>query len=110
MLNVHLYLVQRISAAIMAPLVFIHLGTMIYTIQGGISADEILARTQGSIIWGLFYGLFVLAVSVHAAIGLRVIVFEWLKIQGKALEVLTYAVGILLTGFGFRAVYGVIGS
>ena len=47
---------------------------MIYAIQGGLSAAEILGRTQGSIAWALFYGTFVVAVSVHASIGLRVIV------------------------------------
>ncbi|MCP4388728.1 MAG: succinate dehydrogenase, partial [Gammaproteobacteria bacterium] len=47
MVELRLYLAQRISAAIMAPLVLVHLGVMIYAIQGGLSADEILARTRG---------------------------------------------------------------
>ena len=62
-MDVRLYLAQRISAMIMAPLVFVHLGMMIYAIQGGLSAGEILGRTQGSVFWGLFYGLFVVAAS-----------------------------------------------
>jgi succinate dehydrogenase hydrophobic anchor subunit len=40
MLEIRLYLAQRISAAIMAPLVLLHLGLMIYAIQGGLDASE----------------------------------------------------------------------
>ena len=49
MLTVRLYMLQRITALLMAPLVLGHLAMMIYAIQGGISAAEILGRTQGSI-------------------------------------------------------------
>ena len=63
MLNLHLYMLQRITALIMAPLVLGHLAVMIYAIQGGLTVAEILGRTQGSWFWFLFYGLFVLAVS-----------------------------------------------
>lgn len=108
MLNVHLYLAQRISAMIMAPLVLGHLAVMIYAVQGGLTAGEILGRTQGSWLWGGFYGLFVLAVSVHAAIGLRVIVHEWLGVAGAWLNALTIAIGLLLLGLGLRAVYAVV--
>ncbi len=79
MLELRLYAAQRISAAIMAPLVMLHLGVMIYAIQGGLDAAEILSRTRGSLFWGATYGLFVLAVAVHAAIGLRNILCEWLR-------------------------------
>ena len=61
MLDVRLYLAQRISALIMVPLVLGHLAVMIYAIQGGLSAAEILGRTKGSFFWFAFYGLFVLA-------------------------------------------------
>ena len=47
-----LYLAQRISAAILAPLVLMHLGLMVYAIQGGLDAGEILGRTRGSLFWG----------------------------------------------------------
>ncbi len=52
MIELRLYLAQRTTAAIMAPLVLLHLGVMIYAIQGGLSADEILERTRGSLFWG----------------------------------------------------------
>lgn len=100
MLDVRLYFLQRLSAILMAPLVITHLAVMIYAVQGGISAGEILSRTQGSFLWAAFYGLFVLAVATHAAIGLRVIVFEMTGLRGLRLDVLSWLVfaGLLLTG------------
>jgi len=107
MLTVRLYMLQRITALLMAPLVLGHLAVMIYAVQGGLSAAEILGRTQGSIAWLLFYGGFVIAVSVHAAIGLRVIVHETLGLKGTLLEVITWAVAAGLLGLGLRAVMAV---
>ncbi len=107
MLNLKLYVLQRITALIMAPLVLVHIVLMIYAVQGGLSAAEILGRTQGSLLWTLFYGSFVLAVSIHAAIGLRVIVFETLKIKDTALSLFTWITALALLYMGGRAVYAV---
>lgn len=103
-----LYMIQRLSALILAPLVLGHLAVMIYAVQGGLTAAEILGRTQGSTIWAVFYGLFVLAVSVHAAIGLRVNFSEVLGLGGFVLNLLSLLVFALLLGMGARAVYAVI--
>jgi fumarate reductase subunit C len=108
MLGVHLYLAQRVTALIMAPLVIGHLAVMIYAVQGGLSAAEILGRTQGSWWWGLFYGLFVLAVSIHASIGLRVVVHETLGLRGQVLNLFTLAVAAGLLWLGGRAIYAVV--
>lgn len=108
MLNLKLYMAQRLSALIMAPLVLGHIAVMIYAVRGGLTADEILSRTQGSIWWALFYGTFVGAVAVHAAIGLRVVVFESTGLKGGGLTAFTWAVFLLLAGLGFRAVYAVV--
>ena len=107
MLNVHLFMLQRITALIMAPLVLLHIVVMIYAVQGGLSAVEILARTQGSTIWMLFYGTFAVAASIHAAIGLRVIAHELLGVKGHWLNDLAWVVFIGLGSFGLRAVYAV---
>ena len=107
MLNVRLYMLQRITALLMAPLVLGHLAGMIYAIQGGLSAAEILGRTQGSVLWFLFYGGFVLAAAIHGAIGLRVIAHEWAGLKGAALEVFMWAVGLGLLALGGRAVWAV---
>ena len=105
-----LYLAQRISAMILAPLVLVHLAVIVYAIQGGLDASEILSRTRGSVIWGTFYGLFVVAVSVHAAIGLRTIGQEWLRLKGRALDTFTLSIGIALLLLGMRAVYAVVAA
>ncbi|MCY3983709.1 MAG: succinate dehydrogenase [Roseovarius sp.] len=107
MQSVHLYLAQRICAMIMAPLVFIHLGVIIYAIQGGLSAEEILGRTRGSVFWMLFYGLFVAAASLHAAIGLRVIAQETLRLRGMIAGILAWGVFAVFFFMGARAVTAV---
>lgn len=107
MLNLRLYMLQRITALLMAPLVLGHLAVMIYAIQGGLSAAEILGRTQGSVLWFLFYGTFVVAVAIHGAIGLRAIVHEWGSLKGVVLDVFMWVVGLSLFTLGARAVWAV---
>lgn len=107
MVTLRLYMLQRVTALIMAPLTLGHIGVMIYAVQGGLTAGEILARTQGSIGWFAFYGLFVVAVAVHAAIGLRTILFEWARLDGRGLDIVAWGVFLLLLGLGMRAVIGV---
>ncbi len=104
MLDLRLYMLQRLSALVMAPLVLGHIAVMVYAIQGGLSTAEILGRTQGSLMWFLFYGVFVVAVSVHAAIGLRVIAHEWLRLRGPSLAVLTWGICAVLLALGLSAV------
>ena len=105
MLTLRLYMLQRITALLMVPLVLTHLAVMIYAIQGGLSAAEILGRTQGSLVWFLFYGSFVFCVAVHGAIGLRTIVHEWLGVSGTFLEIIMWAAGLGLLTFGALAVW-----
>lgn len=107
MLNLRLYMLQRITALLMAPLVVGHLAVMIYAIQGGLTAAEILGRTQGSVLWFLFYGTFVVAVAIHGAIGLRTIAFEWGGLKGTALTAFMWIIGLGLFALGARAVWAV---
>lgn len=107
MLDTRLYLLQRITALLMAPLVLGHLALMIYAIQGGLSAEEILGRTKGSVSWFLFYGTFVLAVAIHGAIGLRTLLFEWFGLTGQALTAMMWLIGLALLLLGAQAVWGV---
>ena len=46
MLELRLYMAQRITALIMAPLVIGHIAVMIYAVQGGLSAGEILGAPR----------------------------------------------------------------
>ncbi len=107
MLDLRLYMAQRITALLMAPLVVGHLAVMIYAIQGGLTTAEILGRTQGSFVWFLFYGTFVAAVSIHGAIGLRTIAYEWGGLKGSRLNVFMWLVGLGLFITGARAVWAV---
>jgi fumarate reductase subunit C len=107
MLNLRLYMLQRITALLMAPLVLGHLAVMIYAVQGGLSAAEILCRTQGSVLWFLFYGLFVVAVAIHGAIGLRTVAHEWGGLKGAALDSFMWLTGAVLFALGARAVWAV---
>ena len=103
----HLYMAQRLSALVMAPFVLVHIGVMIYAIQGGLTAAEILGRTQGSVFWFLFYGMFVIAVSVHASIGLRTILGEWAGLRGGLRDGLSAVIGLGLVLLGAQAVWAV---
>jgi len=107
MLEFRLYMAQRITALLMAPLVIGHIALMIYAVQGGLSAEEILNRTQGSVVWFLYYGFFVLAVSIHGAIGLRTVLHEWGGVNGSLLNVAAVVIGSGLFMLGSRAVWAV---
>lgn len=107
-MNVRLYILQRVTAAIMAPLVLVHLAVIYYATSHSLSAADILGRTRGSLVWGLVYSLFVLAVAIHAAIGVRVIASEWTALRGRSLDVLMWCVGLLLLALGLRAVTAVV--
>lgn len=102
-----LWVAQRASAAVLALCVTVHLVTMIYAIRGGLSATEILSRTQGSVGWLAFYSIFVLTVSVHAPIGLRSVLLEWLGWRGASRDVFLAGLAVVLAGLGMRAVIGV---
>ena len=104
-----LFGLQRLTAMVLAPLVLVHLGLVLVAIRGGLTAGEILARTQGSVGWALFYGLFVVAVAIHAPIGVRNVLREWTGVGPRAVDLLVLAFGGLLLVVGLRAVWAVVG-
>ena len=62
-MNLSLYLWQRGTAALMAPMVIVHLVVIFYAARHGLTAADILGRVRGSLGWGSFYALFVAAAS-----------------------------------------------
>ena len=102
-----LWIAQRATAGVLALCVAVHLVTMIVAVRGGLSAADILGRTRGNVAWAAFYGTFVLAVAVHAPIGLRSIAAEWLQWRGRAANVVFVVVGASLLALGLRAVAAV---
>ncbi len=103
-----LYVLQRASALVLAPLVIAHIALVIYATRDGLSAAEILARTQGSTGWALFYGLFVVAAAVHAPIGLRNVIREATPWDGRGLNLAMALLFVALLGLGARAVVAVV--
>jgi fumarate reductase subunit C len=102
-----LFLAQRTSAFVLALAVAIHLGTILYAVRGGLTAAGILARTHGNIAFAVFYGVFVVAVAIHAPIGLRNVLREWTPWRGRSLDIVLALFSILLLVLGFRAVFAV---
>jgi fumarate reductase subunit C len=104
-----LWIAQRASAAVLALCVAVHLATIVYAVRGGLTAAEILGRTRGNAAWFAFYALFVLAVSVHAPIGLRTVLGEWLQWRGRSRDWALVLFSLILLSMGMRAVLAVFG-
>jgi len=105
-----LFLLQRASAFVLAFAVAAHLATILYAVRGGLTAGEILSRTHGNVAFLAFYSLFVLAVALHAPIGLRNILREWTPWRGRSLDLALALFALLLLALGFRAVFAVFTS
>ena len=99
-----LWMAQRASAAVLGLCVIVHLVTIVYAVRGGLTATEIFARTKGNAAWFFFYATFVIAVAVHAPIGLRPILTEWLGWRGRSREICAALFAVLLLWMGMRAV------
>lgn len=102
-----LWLAQRASAAVLALCVAVHLTTMIAAVRGGLSAADMLERTHGSWAWAIFYGVFVVALSIHAPIGLRTIASEWLGWRGRGANAACAIMALALLFLGARAIAAV---
>ncbi len=99
-----IWLAQRISAMVLAPLVLVHIVTVIAAMRGGLSAAEIMSRTQGSLFWAGLYGLFVLAAAIHGAIGARTVIGEMTPWRGVSLDIAAIGFAVLVMATGFRAI------
>jgi succinate dehydrogenase subunit C len=106
-MNVALYVWQRATAAVMAPMIAVHIAVIFYATRHGIAASDILARTRGSIGWAAFYALFVIAASIHATIGIRNVLTEWSPLEDRGAGIVASAAGLALFGLGLRAVAAV---
>lgn len=107
-MNVRLYIWQRLTAALMAPLVFVHIAVVFYATHRGMTAADILSRTHGSLVWASFYGFFVTAAAIHASIGMRNILSEWSPLTNRLAGLFGILFGLALIGLGFRAVAAVV--
>jgi fumarate reductase subunit C len=102
-----LFMAQRLSAAVLAFAVAVHLATLIYAARAGMTAADVLARTHGNKAFLIVYLVFVVAVAVHAPIGLRNVLREWTAWRGRSLDVALAAFALLLLALGLRAAVAV---
>lgn len=100
--------VQRASALVLVACVVVHLATMVWAHQQGLSAAAILARTQGSVLWAGFYSVFVLAVALHAPLGLWRILREWTALPALCCRALCVALALWCLVVGLAAVRGLV--
>jgi fumarate reductase subunit C len=107
-MNVRLYVWQRATAALMAPLVLVHIAVIFYATRQNLTAADILSRTHGSTVWAAYYGLFVAAVSIHAAIGLRNILAEWSPLTERGAGWCAVILGLVLALLGADAVVALV--
>lgn len=105
-LQAKLWYAQRISAMVLGICVAIHLVIIFYAIRGGLSAQEILGRTQGNLLFAFFYEIFVLACFVHAPIGIANILQETFPKSGLA-KPAAWLLAVLILILGSTAVLGV---
>ncbi len=104
----HLHRFQRLTAALLVPLILGHVGFIGYAVIGGLDATDVATVTQDSIGWALYYGLFVVTVSIHAPIGLRNVVRTWTPWRGVVLDYAMIAIALALLVTGARAVAGIV--
>ena len=102
----HLWVVQRVTAMVLAVAVLVHLVTIVVAVRGGLSAAEILSRTRGNEAWLAFSTVFAICAGLHGAIGLRTIAAETLGLRGRGADLAWVALGVITAGFGIRAAIG----
>ena len=107
-MNVRLYVWQRLTAALMVPLVLVHVAVIFYATRQGMTAADILARTRGSIVWASLYSIFVVAAALHAAIGVHNVLTEWSPLRDRSAGIFATVFGTSLLLLGLRAVAAVV--
>jgi fumarate reductase subunit C len=101
-----LWVWQRASAAVLGLCVIVHLILIIIAVQGGLSASEIISRVSGNIAWLMFYSVFVIAVAVHAPIGVRTILNEMTGLKTSQTHLVMALLCLVILSMGFRTVIG----
>ena len=98
---------QRVSALVLAWCTIIHLIVIITSVQKGLTAASIIDRIGGNGSWFIFYTIFVLAASIHAPIGIRIVLKEWTKVKEAQITLLSLGFGAFLATLGMWSVWGV---
>ena len=104
-----LYALQRATAVLLLPMVVAHLATILYASHHGLTAAAIFARTQSSPWLAVFYAGFVIAASIHAPLGVRMILLEWARLPRAAAGWCSFGLFVLFLGLGMRGVLAITG-
>ena len=99
------FVLQRGSAAVLALCVVVHVATMIYAVRHGLTAEAIVGRMHANAAWPTFYLVFVAAAAVHAPLGVRNVIDEWLGLRGRAVDAALGCFALLLLVAGVYAVH-----
>lgn len=105
-----LYALQRITALVMLPMVVAHLITILYASHVGITAEAILSRSQSSPWLAVFYASFVVAVAIHAPLGLRLILIEWAGVSRPTAGWIAGGLCVVFIALGMRGVWAITGG
>ena len=106
-LSARLFLLQRVSAIVLAVAVVIHLAGILIAVRSDLTAAAVLARTRGNGLFLAYYSVFVMATAVHAPIGLRTVVREWSQWRGRSLDFAMAVLGGVILVLGLRAAFAV---
>jgi fumarate reductase subunit C len=98
------FVLQRASAGVLAICVVVHLATIIYAVRHGLTSDAMVARMHANPAWPAFYVIFVVAIAIHAPLGLRAIADEWLALRGRGTDAVLVFFALVLLGGGLYAV------
>jgi len=104
-----IWIAQRGSAMVLIIGLIVHLGAIIAAVQGGISAAEISGRMNGHTGWFVFYLCFLVAVSIHAPIGLRSILIEVTSLPNRSVGLISLLLAVMILAPGLRAIFGLYG-
>ncbi len=107
-MTMRLYVWQRATAALMVPLVLVHIAVILYVSRRDMTAADILSRTHGSVVWASYYALFVAAASIHASIGVRNVLTEWSPLRDRGAGWCAVVLGVVLALLGFHAIVALV--
>jgi len=88
------------------PFILAHLATILLIGTAGLTAEQVLIRTQGSLGWAAFYGAFILLISVHGSIGLWRLGSLLESLSDRISVVVAGSFGALTLVLGMRAILG----
>ena len=101
-----IWLLQRLSAFVLAICSITHLITIIIAVKGGLTSAEIIERVGANTEWFIFYSTFIIAASIHAPIGIRTILKETTNASEIMVKILVFSFGLLISGLGMWSILG----